>query len=133
MKAGREHRVPLSARSLAVLTEAREMGGADGLIFPSVTGRPMSDSTISKLLRENRIEGTPHGMRSAFRDWAAERTDIPREVAEEALAHINPNRVESAYRRSDLFGKRRDLMNQWAEYLTNSGEAKGRLQSAETH
>ena len=84
----------------------------------------MSDSTISKLLRENRIEGTPHGMRSAFRDWAAECTDAPREVAEEALAHVNSDRVESAYRRSDLFGKRRDLMDEWAQYLTDSGKAK---------
>ena len=117
MKTMREHRVPLSARALGILRTAREYSDSSGLIFPSVTGRGMSDSTMSKLLRENGIEAVPHGFRSSFRDWASERTNIPREVAEESLAHENPNKVESAYRRSDLFERRRDLMDSWARYL----------------
>ena len=67
----------------------------------------LSDSTLSKLLRENKIDAVPHGFRSSFRQWAAERTNIPREVAEEALAHVNPNKIEAAYQRSDLFEQRR--------------------------
>ena len=119
MKTDREHRVPLSDRALVVLREAREHTGGEGLVFPAQRGGVMSDMTLSKLAKELGIEGTPHGMRSAFRDWAAEQTNIPREVCEEALAHVNPNRVESAYRRSDLFDKRRDLMRDWAEYLAD--------------
>ena len=116
-KVGREHRVPLSRRALAVLTEARELTGGAGLVFPSMTGRIMSDSTVSKLLRENGIEAVPHGFRSSFRQWAAERTNTPREVAEFALAHVVGDAAERAYQRGDLFDKRRDLMNQWAAYL----------------
>ena len=77
----------------------------------------LSDSTLSKLLRELNIGAVPHGFRSSFRDWAAERTDVPREVCEFALAHVNSDRVEAAYRRSDLFEKRRELMVEWADYL----------------
>ena len=77
----------------------------------------LSDSTLSKLLRELRIGAVPHGFRSSFRDWAAERTDVPREVCELALAHVNSDRVEAAYRRSDLFDRRRELMQSWSDYL----------------
>ena len=77
----------------------------------------LSDSTISKLVRENGIGCLPHGMRSSFRDWAAECSDAPREVCELALAHVNSDRVEAAYRRSDLFEKHRELMQEWADYL----------------
>ena len=118
MKAARDHRVPLSGRALAVLEEARELSDGSGLVFPSVRGKAISDTTMSKLLLENRIGAVPHGFRSSFRQWAAERTNIPREVAEEALAHVNPNRVEAAYQRSDLFERRRDLMDAWARYLS---------------
>ena len=117
MKGGREHRVPLSDRALLVLHEAAENADGSGLIFPSVTGCMMSDSTMSKLLRENGVEAVPHGFRSSARQWAAERTNLPREVAEEALAHVNPNRVEAAYQRSDLFDRRRKLMDAWTRYL----------------
>ena len=117
MKAGREHRVPLSDRALDVLAKAAALGGASGLAFPSPTGKAMSDSTISKLLRENGVEAVPHGFRSSFRVWASERTSAPREVAEAALAHVNADRVEAAYQRSDLFDKRRALMDGWARYL----------------
>ena len=121
MKAGREHRVPLSDRALAVLAEARERGDGTGLVFPAQRGGMLSDMTMSKLCKSLRLGMVPHGARSSFRDWASERTNIPREVAEEALAHVNPNRVEAAYRRSDLFERRRDLMQRWARYLAERG------------
>ena len=117
MKSRRPHRVPLSLRVVEILHAARELSDGSGLVFPSVRGRPLSDNTISKLIREHGIAAVPHGFRSSFRQWAAERTTIPREVAEEALAHVNPNRVEAAYQRSDLFERRRDLMEAWAQYL----------------
>ena len=117
MKGGRTHRVPLSAQALAVLREARTIADSSGLLFPSATGRVMSDSTLSKLLRENGVAAVPHGFRSSFRDWAAELTDAPREVAELALAHIEGSATELAYRRTDLFDKRRELMQNWADYL----------------
>ena len=117
MKAKLEHRVPLSRRVVAVLDEAREIADRSGLVFSSLTGRVLSDSTLSKLLRELGIGAVPHGFRSSFRDWAAERTDVPREVCELALAHVNSDRVEAAYRRSDLFERRRQLMQDWSDYL----------------
>ena len=121
MKAKLEHRVPLSNRATAVLNDAREMADHSGLIFPSPTGRVLSDSTLSKLLRELGIGAVPHGFRSSFRDWAAEKTEVPREVCELALAHVNSDRVEAAYRRSDLYERRRQLMQDWADYLACSG------------
>ena len=77
----------------------------------------MSDSTLSKLLKENAIGAVPHGFRSSFRDWAAERTNIPREIAEHALAHVVGDAAELAYRRTDFYEKRRALMESWAAYL----------------
>ena len=121
MKAKLEHRVPLSDRAVAVLDDAREIADKSGLVFPSPTGRVLSDSTLSKLLRELGIGAVPHGFRSSFRDWAAERTEVPREVCELALAHVNSDRVEAAYRRSDLFERRRELMAAWAAYVTKIG------------
>ena len=118
MKAKLEHRVPLSGRAVSVLDEAREIADKSRLVFPSPTGRVLSDSTLSKLLRELGIGAVPHGFRSSFRDWAAERTDVPREVCELALAHVNSDRVEAAYRRSDLFERRRELMAAWASYVS---------------
>ena len=84
----------------------------------------MSDMTLSKLLKGLGIEAVPHGFRSSFREWAAERSSIPREVAEEALAHVNPNRVEAAYQRSDLFDRRRDLMSAWARFISADTDGK---------
>ena len=118
MKTGREHRIPLTPASLDVLERARQLADSTGLIFPSAQGRPMSDSTLSKLLRENGIETTVHGARSAFRDWAAECSDVPREIAEFALAHVEGSASELAYRRTDYFDKRRSLMESWADYLS---------------
>ena len=117
MKAGREHRVPLCARALAILDEARILRDATGLVFPGTRRGPLSDMTLSKLLRDLGIDAVPHGFRSSFRDWAGECTRFPREVCETALAHTNPNKVEAAYARSDLFEKRRELMTAWARYL----------------
>ena len=79
----------------------------------------MSDMTLIKLSHELHLGCTPHGFRSSFRDWCSEVTDTPREVAEQALAHVNPNRVEAAYARSDLFERQRTLMQAWATYIAN--------------
>ena len=119
MKAGREHRVPLSDAALDVLERARPLSGGEGLIFPSVTGRALSDSTLSKMLRELGVAAVPHGFRSSFRDWCAE-TGKAREIAEAALAHRIADKVEAAYARSDLFDRRRTLMDQWAGYLAGT-------------
>ena len=121
MKAAREHRVPLSPRALDILDEARQLAHHRGLVFPSPTGRTLSQSTMPSLLRDLEVGAVPHGFRSSFRDWAAECTDYPREVCELALAHVNSDRVEAAYRRSDLFEKRRKLMDDWAGYIAVPG------------
>ena len=119
MKAKRPHRVPLSQRAVDVLHEAREIADSSGLVFPSPTGRALSDSTHSKLLRELGIVAVPHGFRSSFRDWASECSNAPRAVMEAALAHTIKDKVEAAYARSDLFKRRRKLMDAWARYLFN--------------
>ena len=120
IKAGREHRVPLAPRALAILAEAEELAEGSGLIFPSPRGKVLSDMTLSKLVRELGIQAVPHGFRSSFRDWAAECSDAPREVCELALAHVNSDRVEAAYRRSDLFERRRRLMEEWSDYVSGT-------------
>ena len=117
MKNGREHRVPLSNRALEVLDGARELAVADGWVFPSPRGGALHQKHLSELMRALRVDAVPHGFRSSFRDWAAECTDAPREVCELALAHVNGDHVEAAYRRSDLFDRRRALMAQWAAYV----------------
>ncbi len=124
MKANRDHRVPLCRRAIDILREARTLGDATGLVFPSRRGKTMSDMTLSKLLKEQRVKAVPHGFRSSFRDWAAERTNCPREVVEAALAHVVSNATEAAYARSDLFERRRRLMEDWAAYL---GEERGQV------
>ena len=116
MKADRDHRVALSGAALKVLQEARELSDGNGLVFPSATGKALSDSTISKLLRENAIAAVPHGFRSSFRDWAAH-ANVDRQTAESALAHAVGDATEAAYLRSDLFDLRRAAMEQWATYL----------------
>lgn len=120
MKAGREHRVPLSAPALMVLEHMlplRQEGG-EGYVFPGQgQGHPLSNMAMLKLLgRMGRREITPHGFRSAFRDWAGEATAHPGDVVEMALAHAVANKVEAAYRRGDLLRKRRALMEDWAAY-----------------
>ena len=122
MKSKRDHRVPLSARTQGVLQEAREFVDSSGLVFPSPRGGAISANTISKLLRELDIDAVPHGFCSSFRDWAAECSDATREVCELALAHVNSDRVEAAYRRTDLFEQRRVLMEQWSGFVGRSAE-----------
>ena len=116
-KNGMEHRIPLSDAALDVLRRARELSAGVGLVFPSERGKAMSDSTLSKLLRKNRIATTPHGLRSSFRDWAAERSNVPREIAEFALGHVEGSAAELAYRRTDYFERRRALMDDWAGFV----------------
>jgi integrase len=116
MKSGREHRVPLSADALAVLNKVSK-GGSEDFVFTGRTKSSLSNMALLMLLRRmgyNKL--TAHGFRSTFRDWAAERTNFPSEVAEMALAHSVGDKVEAAYRRGDLFDKRRQLMADWAEY-----------------
>ena len=120
MKTGRAHAVPLSPRALAIIDDARQYSDGTGLVFPSPTGRTLSDMTMSKLVKELGIEAVPHGFRSSFRQWAAERTNIPREVCEFALAHVVGDAAERAYQRSDLYAKRAELMRSWARYLDTS-------------
>ena len=124
MKAGLEHRVPLSDPALEVLRSMRkeDSDANEGLVFPGQKrGKPLSNMAMLTLLgRMGRGDLTAHGFRSTFRDWAAERTNFPREVAEAALAHTVGNKVEAAYRRGDLFDKRRQLMGAWAKFCRTS-------------
>ncbi len=117
MKASRSHRVALSNAALDVLLRAQELSDGTGLVFLSERGKALSDSTLSKLLRENNIACVPHGMRTSFRTWAAECSDVPREIAEYALGHVEGSASELAYRRTDYFEKRRQLMEDWAAYV----------------
>jgi integrase len=122
MKAGKEHRVPLSARAVEILNETQRFGKE--WLFPAARGGKLSGMAMTMLLRRMGVDVTVHGFRSAFRDWAAERTSYAHEVAEMALAHTIENKVERAYRRGDLFDKRRRLMDDWAAYC-GSGGAEG--------
>ena len=123
MRAKRDHRVPLSRGALENLREARGLSDGIGLVFPSAHGGAIGDNTVSKLLRDLGIEAVPHGFRSSFRDWAAECSDAPREVCERALARVNSDRVEAAYRRTDLFERRRVLMEEWSGFVERTGES----------
>lgn len=118
MKANREHRVPLSPRALELLKEALRAAGTSELLFPGrAIEKPMSNMVFLKILERMKVKVTAHGFRSSFRDWAAETTSFPREVAEMALAHTIENKVEAAYRRGDLLERRRELMTEWASFL----------------
>lgn len=125
MKAGVEHRVPLSDAALDALARAKPLRDGSGLVFPSPRkpGRPLSDMTLTKLLRDTRLadRATVHGFRTSFRNWAAECTDAPHAAMELSLAHAVGSAVERAYARSDLLEKRRVLMEQWAAFATGTG------------
>lgn len=116
MKAGREHRVPLTAPALALLA-ALPRGKAGDPVFAAQRGGMLSDMTLSAVMRRMGLDAVPHGFRSTFRDWAAEQTNYPAEVAEMALAHAVGDKVEAAYRRGDLFEKRRRMMVDWAGFV----------------
>lgn len=121
MKMGVAHRVPLSQRAIEILEEMRALRRDDDYVFPGAkSGRPLSNMVFLMLLRKlGRDDITAHGFRSTFRDWCAERTEVLGEVAEAALAHAVGSKVEAAYRRGDLFDKRRVLMARWASFLGN--------------
>ncbi len=125
MKAGREHRVPLSKRALKIVKGMQETRDGD-FVFPGhKPGKPLSEMALDLVLRRMKIEVvTVHGFRSAFRDWAAECTNFPNEVCEAALAHVIENKAEAAYRRGDLFDKRRKLMEAWAGYCAEPKAGK---------
>ena len=125
MKAKREHRVPLCGRALEVLDAARALGDGNRLVFAMRSGSSIASSTFPKMLQQHEVAAVPHGFRSSFRDWAAEMTDHPREVIEAALAHVVQNKVEAAYARSDLFERRRLLMDDWASYLSRARSHEG--------
>jgi integrase len=132
-KTGKSHRVPLSEQAVAVLEATPRLAGAK-IIWSGASGKPMSDMTIAAIVKKmnaaeeaadgdgwkdtqsNRV-ATPHGFRSTFRDWAAEETEWPREMAEIALAHNMGSAVERAYRRSDMLERRRAMMQDWANFV----------------
>ena len=115
MKTGKEHKVPLVADAVKLINSLPKFQGIN-YIFAAPRGGPLSDMSVSAVCRRMQVDAVPHGFRSTFRDWCAESTNFPREVAEQALAHAIGNQVEAAYRRGDLFEKRRKLMNAWAGY-----------------
>lgn len=117
MKAKKEHRVPLSPRAIEIVKEAIALGGA--YVFPGrYSDKPLSDMSLLMIVRREGLgDITAHGFRSTFRDWAAERTSFPSDVCERALAHTIKNKAQAAYERTDLFEKRRELMDTWAAYV----------------
>ncbi|MBT5108271.1 MAG: integrase arm-type DNA-binding domain-containing protein [Rhodospirillaceae bacterium] len=124
MKAGRAHRVPLSDRAIEIvnrMSELRRTTAADAHVFEGQRpGRPLSDMTFSMPIRRAGLPITVHGFRSAFRDWCAEATNTPREVAEACLAHVVRNAVEASYARTDHFDRRRVVMDSWAAFCAGA-------------
>ncbi|WP_066273116.1 tyrosine-type recombinase/integrase [Hydrogenophaga palleronii] len=117
MKAGKEHRVPLSAAALQLLKALPRLEKGEQ-IFYAPRGGQLSDMSLTAVMRRMEVDAVPHGFRSTFRDWAGERTQYPRELAEQALAHVLDNKVEAAYRRGDGLEKRRQMMTEWAKFCT---------------
>jgi integrase len=125
MKAGREHRVPLSARAVEILTQLSDEE-SEGLIFKSARGGMLSDMTLSAVLKRMEVPVTVHGFRSTFRDWASE-MGVASDLAERALAHTIRNAVEAAYHRTDLLEQRRGVMEAWGAYCAHDGSAIGQV------
>jgi len=121
MKAEREHRVPLSDEAMKIIKEMEPFERqTDDLIFPGLAHtKPISEAALLRILKQTHPTLTVHGFRSSFRDWCAEQTSYPREVAEAALAHTLKDKTEAAYQRGDMFEKRRKLMDSWADYCLN--------------
>lgn len=118
MKAGKEHRVPLSERCVEILRAAEQLRDDGDYVFPGRSqSKPLSNMAFLQIVRRMNLAITPHGFRSTFRDWAAEQTHFPNEVCEQALAHTISNKVEAAYRRTDLFEKRKELMAAWCTFV----------------
>lgn len=124
MKAGREHRVALSRQALELLASMGS-GKPDEIVFKAPRGGAFSDMALTAVLRRMNVAAVPHGFRSSFRDWAAERTAFPGEVAEMALAHAIPNQTEASYRRGDLLEKRYQLSQAWADFCDQVQPVKG--------
>jgi integrase len=120
MKASRDHEVPLTERMIGILQAAADLKLDNGLFFPSsLNGKAMSNNTLRLALQKRLVvDATVHGMRSAFKEWAAETTTYPNEVSEMALAHTIGSKVEAAYRRGNLLTKRRQMMTDWDAFLT---------------
>ena len=132
MKAGKEHRIPLCKRTLAILQEMQAHRLADhGFVFPgSKVGRPIADTVLLRLLqRMGRGDLTAHGFRATFKTWASDRTPFQNEIVEAALAHVVGSKVEQAYQRGDMFEKRRRLMQQWEMFCTAAPTAHGKVVS----
>ena len=123
MKADRTHRVPLSAEAVNILKEAKKFGKENLVFSGAKKGKPISEAALRNLLKEDYPDMTVHGFRSSFRDWCAEMTNYPREVAEAALAHTLKDKTEAAYQRGDILVKRHKLMNAWAEYCLSASNA----------
>ncbi len=119
MQMGREHRVPLPAAAVTLLKALPRIVGSD-LVFPAPRGGQLSDMTLTAVVRRMKVAAVPRGFRSTFRDWASEHTNYPRDAAELALAHAIGDKVEAAYRRGDLFEKRRRMMSDWAAFCAKS-------------
>ena len=119
MKAKREHRIPLPRQAVELLRKQPRIVGAE-LVFPSSRNTPLSDMTLTAVMRRLKRTEVPHGWRSTFRDWVGDCTDYPSELAEIALAHSVGSKVEQAYRRGDMLEKRRPLMQEWADFLTQT-------------
>ncbi len=134
MKANREHRVPVCRRALDILDAARTLGDHPGpLVFPAGDGERLDEKVLRRLLERQKVQAVPHGFRSSFRDWAAEETEHRREVIEAALAHVVGNKVEAAYARSDLFERRRRLMDDWGEYIDLGRSSRNDIERATEH
>jgi integrase len=134
MKAGREHRVPLAPRCIELLSLAQVLSAGSEFIFPGRSNeKPMSNMVLLMTMRRMKSAYTVHGFRSAFRDWASERTTFAREICEAALAHIVKDKTEAAYRRGDLFEKRRELMAAWARFVEGAAATLIQLKPARTH
>ncbi len=116
MKAGVEHRVPLSLPALKLLKSLPRLLSSE-LLFPGTKGQILSDMTMTAVMRRMSLDAVPHGFRSTFRDWVGEKTNFPRELAEQGLAHTLESKVEAAYRRGDALEKRRDMMDSWANFI----------------
>lgn len=141
MKAGREHVVPLSDAAVDVFTRAQPLRRSPptvtrasaflDLVFPGMArGRPLSDMTLTKVMRDMELDATPHGFRSAFKEWAAESTTYANELSEMALAHTIKDRVEAAYRRGNMLERRRPMMEAWGRFCSGAGGKVVRLATA---
>lgn len=122
MKAKREHRIPLPRQAVELLQQQPRIDDSD-LVFPSSRNTPLSDMTLTAVMRRLKRSEVPHGWRSTFRDWVGDCTEYPSELAEIALAHAVGSKVEQAYRRGDMLEKRRSMMQEWADFLTTQAGA----------